>query len=378
MKIFKIPKANSRSSLLELPLEIRELIIGEFILAHHGKAPRLNDLDFWERLRRAEIESRSFSCDPWTNLEGPRLNRGRTSSDGRDGLGLDKGFLDNPALPLLLASRQIHRETKDLLALKSFKKLTRYTLDLICLDEAFFYATWLSIPWRASRIDELYIRLRFFPDTTSGSTHEGAIASRAPESSSDKEIAARTFYRLLDQIAKRGIFRDGTGNNQPLIIDRIVADFTTSKHPAPQQHGIKRLGLDRLDELPERWKFLQGGRENQCFHSVTKICCSFMAYATTSAILLGMQSICSSVGEIEYCLDGGPRVKVSLDRWLETILERCEGSGKPVPKLVNVAVTKRSRARLSGAKLHGRVEDGREPDVRINWRDIWDVIVLRW
>lgn len=78
--------------------------------------------------------------------------------------------------PLLLVNRQIHAEASHSIALARTNNTgLRYKLDCVILNEERINLTWLSVPARSTRVDELEARFRLYGDADGwySAWHEG-------------------------------------------------------------------------------------------------------------------------------------------------------------------------------------------------------------
>ncbi|KAK4449700.1 hypothetical protein QBC34DRAFT_404682 [Podospora aff. communis PSN243] len=298
------PTIVPRPNLQSLPSEIRQEIVKLAILGTQRKAPHgPHDLKVYKE-PELPIEAGDVTMRP---IVANNLNRFR---EWRSYLEGENRSLENPALPVLLTSRLLHDDAKTVLGLKSFKRFARYALDVISFDGRTFRPTWLSVPCRASRIDELYVRLRVFPRTEEE-------RNRAPYWALRPWLA---FYTLLDAIVSSGLF-DDDGNG--LIIDRVVIDFVSVEASDSQVSMQQEWGFDFLtpeEDFPEWWKYIVGGREDTSYlgHplSAARMCCLFMQHLRRDGNIVTFMSLCRRIGDVSYCVDGGSRITVGLERLL--------------------------------------------------------------
>jgi hypothetical protein len=329
------PTTVSRPEFLSLPTELRQRIIGEVILGGHREAPYGPD---------DPVLFKAFPTDkasPW-----PRIFDRYLEWQGR--LRWENHSLENPALPLLLTSQQLCDDTKSMLALKFFKSFTRYTLDVISFDGLTFRPTWLSVPWRASRIDELYIRLRVFPRT-------GEKMNAVPYFSLKPW---EVFFTLLEEIARHGLFDDDNG----ATIDRMVIDFVTVEAPGEFSRQHERdLDYKPEEDFPEWWKYIVGGREDASYlghpQSAARICCLFMRHIRSRGCIPSFLELCRRVGGLLYCVDGGPQIDVLLDRHLDRYSKRRASRSLSMQRFTNDLMDRRCKLGLKSARMSMCSED---------------------
>jgi hypothetical protein len=309
------------SPFLHLPLEIRGLIIREVILGGNGKAPGgPNDLDFQNRILQAEKE---------------RDTRFRLLSEIQS--------MENPVLPLLRTCRQIYHETKWVLSAKSLTEFTRYTLDVACFDDgndAIFYPTWLSVPWRASRIDELYIRLRFNPANIQIPDEDPNISdpliSSLVRSLLYCKSTADQFCQLLIHVLEiPRALEDLNGHDLKLdlfTIGRLVLDFIP-------EYGLDGPDFNLEEKFPWWWICHKDGEDGTSAHHHDQ---AFSLLREQAAHC----SLYSQVGEVEYHLAGGPNMKLSLGHRLHTVRKKLGPRGPGTWSWFDELAAKRIRAGL--------------------------------
>ena len=130
-------------SLLDLPRELRDLIIG-----HVLNAPRMPPAAPSKSNRAAFID---FSHKAWLRHKGLIYHEK-----------CGKKSILYSQVSLLLTNRQISAEIRSMINLVRSSSGVNYILDLSVLNEVELYPTWLQVPFITNRVSTLYVNVRLF------------------------------------------------------------------------------------------------------------------------------------------------------------------------------------------------------------------------
>lgn len=220
----------------------------------------------------------------------------------------------NPALALLLTNRQLHSETRSLLSSRPLCRPLRYTLDVAYLQDCTLWPTWLSVPQRASHVDELNVQFRVFncpadmwmmEKPSRGMFH---IGNGAPEA------IVWVFYHLIYIALAYGPC------GRPITVGRLVLDFLPTDEEDIIPLGVSRHRRRRLSDLTNPRDFFRlwrvDNRPNPVFDPTdfkTHAAAAMMCFVERELdMLLGIGAdmfrygriIYENIGEIEYRVAG--------------------------------------------------------------------------
>lgn len=116
--------------LLDIPVEIREQILNDYLDTYRAEAPLNPASSFHGR------QSHSYDHVFYTKTQ-------------------------NPALSVLLVNKQLHVEMKDVLRHKRSQK-GNYELDIMYVKDSGLWPTWLSVPTLTTDIDTIHATFRLF------------------------------------------------------------------------------------------------------------------------------------------------------------------------------------------------------------------------
>ncbi|CAJ2508912.1 Uu.00g139380.m01.CDS01 [Anthostomella pinea] len=219
---------------LSFPREIRDKILEQIPLLPR-RAPHPSDLNKTDRMA---VNDRYYS-GAWEATT--RVFFGKRQR------------LANPLLPLLLVSRQLHDETKDMMRRTiETKNPPDYVLDLVYLRDWTLWPTWLSVPRLADRIGTVYAQFRIFdalahlatpvPDAGGRGMHQ--IGCGGPQR------AVWLWYHVLVGFLRHGpAALDGQAEQRPVSVRALVLDFVT---PEEGEGGAGLLPLGACPRNPWR------------------------------------------------------------------------------------------------------------------------------
>ncbi len=176
--------------------------------------------------------------------------------------------LESTATPLQLTCRQVHDEVQEaILRLKSSRHLT-YKLDLMMLDEAKLYPTWLAFPAFVDEIPRLDVDFRLFGDVEGKQSAMRGGCGGPP-------LLIWSLFRLTERFLRRGPdFLASCEPNRYLCVDELAVNVITPSPPPPNGYadrtrsfrGEGRKGLvhpedmvsflvDHMDDLLRRTRY---------------------------------------------------------------------------------------------------------------------------
>ncbi|KAK3379051.1 hypothetical protein B0T24DRAFT_610601 [Lasiosphaeria ovina] len=143
----------------------------------------------------------------------------------------------NPALPLLLANRQLHDETLDTLR-RAFPASSRpsvvYTADIVYLTDYTLWPTWLSVPARAPHVDTVHAQFRIFGCPAAHRLDEPPRGMFSGGAGGPPPVVWPFYHLLVGSMTSGRHAPCGL----PFAANRLVLDFL----PAPQPGGLLPLG----------------------------------------------------------------------------------------------------------------------------------------
>ncbi|KGO39283.1 hypothetical protein PEX2_030210 [Penicillium expansum] len=202
-------------SLMDLPKEIRAMILKEVINGH--RTPPISP----SKSNMIELLDMPYKG----NVEHSRLHHEKRDTHSQSN-----------SLSLLLTSRQISIETQSTLCRM---QKTTYVLDISVLNELDLFSTWISVPQLTTRLSTLHVDIRLF----------GRIITSA-EGRDQMGCGGRLgfhwlFYGLLERFlrygpvgAKKGpcdidSFGDTCYKNRKISVENLILDFHSAETELP-------------------------------------------------------------------------------------------------------------------------------------------------
>ncbi|KAJ6789187.1 hypothetical protein PWT90_05908 [Aphanocladium album] len=139
-------KARERTGFLDLPLELRRIIILHVLKHRRPKEPVLKQRDIDGRVRLQNCFDPNYPTE--TNIYVEKERNERIHGNG-----------------LLRTCRLLRRDTLDLIAdtVETGKaKMPPFVLDMMLVKGVGFFPTWMSFPYPAKRIKKLRVNVRIF------------------------------------------------------------------------------------------------------------------------------------------------------------------------------------------------------------------------
>ena len=213
------------ASLLGIPRELRDNIIELVLLFTH------TPLDYpgaalQHRVPLIDIDYRSWEYGPCNNL-------------------YEKQDFVPTSLPLLLVNRQLYAETRA--ALQRLPEGHSYLLDVMLVDEAELWPTWLSVPVLVDRVDSVLAKFRIF-----GNQQNDYHSVLDPGDASPLQLVW-CFYCLLERFLRRG----PVGQRRMRLADRNIT--------------IKTLTLDFLSPSDSTMRLRSTNEYRQWLKSRSKL-----------------------------------------------------------------------------------------------------------
>lgn len=213
---------------LDFPFEIREAIL-ELVVHTNTTEPPNDAATLTQQLRKvAPRKDADISYDNPTLAAGEYTFMERDPRSGRGGTSWLPVFYrtatgKNPALPLLLVSRQIHDETKRILG--GEVDHASWKADFMFIKNVGLWTTWLSASRFLGKVDTMHAQFRSF---------------NAPET------LDRAFFREDMWHGWPGVLPRGAWGLQHLIVGFLEGDigpFPSIRHvDGPESHGDGRRG----------------------------------------------------------------------------------------------------------------------------------------
>ncbi|KAK0627909.1 hypothetical protein B0T14DRAFT_513533 [Immersiella caudata] len=280
----------SSTSLLGLPLEVRDMIILSVIQSPQSIPPTSSDLLDQRREPDTRYHRILYPAKP----------------------------PNNPALSLLLANRQLHTETREALRRvfpATDPKPLNYNADIVYLkDNGTFWLTWLSVPTRTSHIDTLHAQFRIFsfPPLV-----DYDLAVGVPKTF-DLHWVSNSLIVLLENTlgsAERGPC------GKPISMNRLVLDFVRAEGSAGELLPVapwarpRRRARDR-EEVPTECFPLRDDLRAECaddpgMEAAARLMCYFLRYLdwiVGDATFIGTwfygKILFENVGVVEVWLNG--------------------------------------------------------------------------
>lgn len=132
-------------SLLEIPREIRDKILGFVVLSTINSPPEIPvNSDNGELLPRDDVVRRQgYSCFV-----------------GYDALYSHQKGLQRKGIPTLTINHQLRRETLVIMSLLKLPSLRSYKLDVMIIEDDFLWPTWTYVPTTTKMVEEVRVTFR--------------------------------------------------------------------------------------------------------------------------------------------------------------------------------------------------------------------------
>jgi hypothetical protein len=187
-------------SLLDIPRELRDHII-ELVLCSNRAPPESPSTASQDRFELHDIRYISWDYGPTHN-----------KYERQDYI---------TSLPLLLVNRQLSAETKSALARLSTKH--SYNLDVMFVNEAELWPTWLLVPALSNHVDRVAATFRIFGHWDRKSRSALGIGNASPPQ------IVWCFYSLMERFLRRGPVgeREAGSQDRNITISVLTLDFLT-------------------------------------------------------------------------------------------------------------------------------------------------------
>lgn len=209
---------------LDIPIEVREQILNDYLDGHTGEVP----------------------VNPTSSIDGREIK-----ATGH----IFYKKIQNPALPVLLVSKQLQAEMEGVLNRKRSQK-ANYALDIMYVKSCGLWPTWLSVPILTTNIDTLHATFRLFkqPDNVpKGMLYPNMWRGGDGGPPSGVWIFYRMFTGFLEQQIGPWPCRI-EGDAEKITVQRLIIDVLTPVEPniLPLAPTTRRPGLDYMGRFSQR------------------------------------------------------------------------------------------------------------------------------
>lgn len=273
-------------SLLGIPRELRDNIIELILLSTHIP-PDYPGTALRHRVPLIDIDYRSWEYGPCNNL-------------------YEKQDFVPASLPLLLVNRQLCMETKA--ALQRLPEGHSYLLDVMLVDEAELWPTWLSVPVLVDRVDSVLAKFRIF-----GNLQDDYHSVIDPGDASPPQLVW-CFYSLLERFLRRGPVgqRRMRSTDRNITIKTLTLDFLSPSDSTMvlQSTNEYRQWLKSRSKLRGLWKQPDGNTSVIQTEMDPEWLVDFVLEYLCSLLRMGYHTalygkiLYERVGVIRACVDG--------------------------------------------------------------------------
>ncbi|KAI4169763.1 MAG: hypothetical protein LQ346_008936 [Caloplaca aetnensis] len=145
--------------------------------------------------------------------------------------------LQSTAAPLQLTCRQVHDEVQEAVLRLKISRNLPYKLDLMMLDEAKLYPTWLAFPAFVDDIPRLDVDFRLFGDVEGKQSAMRGGCGGPP-------LLIWSLFRLTERFLRRGPdFLASCEPNRYLSIDELAVNVITPSPPPPNGYADRTTFL---------------------------------------------------------------------------------------------------------------------------------------
>ncbi|KAK1829566.1 hypothetical protein QBC39DRAFT_413256 [Podospora conica] len=283
---------NPRATLMGLPLELRREIIFDVIETNTREAPARPPNRGVQYARRVRIEN-----DPFPN----------------------------PAMSLLLTSKQLHQETVEAQESNRFR-----SQPVRCFLDVMLYPTWLYVPRRdITHIDELHVQFRLFKAPVTRGMSDKDLDHGMFRAEGGIAGIIRVFYQLAWRVLKLGPCDYGK-----TTVGRLVFDFlpvaggdailplgpTINLRIGPAGPSMFDLAGDFFKPYlgwanrPHNWRPPGGLLPAAMMLGFVRCSMDIFLLGEERRVARGDANLVRRIGEVEYRLDGVIQ-ELELERW---------------------------------------------------------------